>query len=90
MLHGHDRFNGKTRFRDVCDRIAEEYTAETITREATEKDERTVSTERQEDIKTQRNTAFLHKLERGLAQVQAGQGIVKTMDELNAMAEERP
>ncbi len=38
--------------------------------------------------KAERNAAFLEKLERGLAQVRAGQGIVKTMDELEAMAED--
>ena len=38
--------------------------------------------------KAERNAAFLGKLERGLAQVRAGQGIVKTMDELEAMAED--
>lgn len=36
--------------------------------------------------KEERNAAFLRKLERGLAQVHAGQGIVKTMEELEAMA----
>jgi len=35
--------------------------------------------------KAERNAAFLGKLERGLAQIHAGQGIVKTMDELKAM-----
>lgn len=34
------------------------------------------------------NAAFLDKLERGLAQVRAGQGIVKTMNELEAMEED--
>lgn len=31
---------------------------------------------------------YEEKLERGLAQVRAGQGIVKTMEELESMAEE--
>ena len=31
---------------------------------------------------------YKEKLERGIAQVRAGQGIVKTMDELEAMAED--
>ena len=31
---------------------------------------------------------YIGKLERGLAQVRAGQGIVKTMEELERMAEE--
>ena len=36
--------------------------------------------------KAERTAAFFEKLVRGLAQVHAGQGIVKTMDELEAMA----
>ena len=35
--------------------------------------------------KAVQNTAYLRKLESGLAQVRAGEGIVKTMDELEAM-----
>lgn len=38
--------------------------------------------------KAERNAAYLEKLERGLAQIRAGHGIVKTMDELEAMAED--
>ena len=38
--------------------------------------------------KAERNAAYLEKLERGLAQIRAGQGIVKTMEELEAMAED--
>ena len=36
--------------------------------------------------KDEGNAAFLRKLERGLAEVRAGQGIVKTLDELEEMA----
>ena len=36
--------------------------------------------------KAERNAAYLGKLERGLEQVRAGFGIVKTMEELEAMA----
>jgi vancomycin resistance protein YoaR len=35
-----------------------------------------------------RSDNYLSKLERGLAQVRAGQTVVKTMDELEAMAED--
>lgn len=38
--------------------------------------------------KGERNAAYLEKLERGLDQIRAGHGIVKTMEELEAMAEE--
>ena len=35
--------------------------------------------------RAERNAAYLRKLERGLAQVHAGAGITKTMEELKAM-----
>ena len=38
--------------------------------------------------KAERSAAYLRKLERGIAQVRAGYGIVKTMEELEAMAED--
>ncbi len=38
--------------------------------------------------KAERNAEYLRKLDRGLAQVHAGQGIVRTMEELEAMAED--
>ena len=38
--------------------------------------------------KAERNAEYLKKLDRGLAQVHAGQGIVKTMAELEAMAKD--
>ncbi len=38
--------------------------------------------------KAERNAAYLEKLARGLDQVRAGHGIVKTMAELEKMAEE--
>lgn len=37
--------------------------------------------------KAERNAAYLKKLEQGLAQVHAGQGIVRSMEELEAMAD---
>lgn len=44
------------------------------------------SVERYNELaKAERNAAYLRKLERGLAQVQAGHGIVKTMEELKVM-----
>ena len=45
-----------------------------------------VSEERFNELeKAERNAAYLGKLERGLEQVHAGLGIVKTMEELEAM-----
>ena len=46
-----------------------------------------ISEERFNELeKAERNAAYLGKLERGLEQVRAGFGIVKTMEELEAMA----
>ena len=69
------------RLKDFCDR-------ETVivTRKA-EKNVVIISEERFNELeKAERNAAYLGKLERGLEQVRAGFGIVKTMEELEAMA----
>jgi antitoxin YefM len=59
-----------------------------ITRKA-EKNVVMISAERYNELeKAERNAFYLSKLERGLAQVKAGQGIVKTMDELEVMSED--
>ena len=48
-----------------------------------------ISEERYNQLeKAERNAAYLSKLERGLEQVHAGLGITKTMEELEAMAED--
>lgn len=53
------------------------------------KDAAIIGAERNDEpAKDERSAAFSGKLERGLAQVRAGHGIVKTMDELEAMAED--
>lgn len=38
--------------------------------------------------KTERNAAYIRKLNRGLEQVRNGLGVVKTMDELKKMGDE--
>ena len=38
--------------------------------------------------KAARNAEYLNKLDRSIADIQAGRGVVKTMDELEAMADE--
>ena len=79
----------RNRFEEFCDRVAEEGEAVVVTREGTEKNVVIISAERYNELmKAELNAAFLHKLERGFAQVRAGQGIVKTMDELETMAED--
>ena len=59
-----------------------------MTRKA-EKNVVIISEERYNQLeKAERNAAYLSKLERGLEQVHAGLGITKTMEELEAMAED--
>ena len=78
----------RSRFKDFCDKVTDEAETVIVTRKA-EKNVVIISAERYSELeKAERNVAFLGKLERGLAQVRAGQGIVKTMDELEAMAED--
>ena len=78
----------RSRFKDFCDRVTDEGEAVIVTRKA-EKNVVIISAERYNELeKAERNAAYLGKIERGFAQVRAGQGIVKTMEELEAMAED--
>ncbi len=68
----------RSRFKDFCDKVTDEDETVIVTRKA-EKNVVIISAERYNELeKAARNAAFLGKLERGLAQVRAGQGIVKT------------
>lgn len=78
----------RSRFKDFCDKVTDCDETVIVTRKAS-KNVVIISAERYNELeKAERNAAFLGKLERGLAQVRAGQGIVKTMDELETMAED--
>jgi antitoxin YefM len=78
----------RSRLKDFCDKVTDEAETVIVTRKA-EKNVVIISAERYNELeKAERNAAYLSKLERGLSQVRAGQGIVKTMDELEAMAED--
>lgn len=78
----------RNRFKDFCDKAADGGETVIVTRKA-EKNVVIISAERYNELeKAERNAAYLRKLERGLAQVHAGQGIVKTMEELEAMEED--
>ena len=78
----------RSRFKEFCDKVTDEAETVIVTRRA-EKNVVIISAERYNELeKAERNAAYLKKLERGIAQVQAGQGIVKTMDELVAMEED--
>lgn len=73
-----------------CDMVTDEQETVIVTR----KDGKNVvflSEQRYNELeKAERNAAYLEKLERGLDQIRAGYGIVKTMEELEAMAEDAP
>ena len=78
----------RSRFKDFCDKVTDEDETVIITRKA-EKNVVIISAERYSELeKAERNAAYFGKLERGLAQVRAGRGIVKTMEELEEMAED--
>lgn len=78
----------RNRFKDFCDKVTDGAETVIVTRKA-EKNVVILSAERYNELeKAERNAAYLAKLERGLAQVRAGQGIVKSMEELEALAED--
>lgn len=71
--------------KDFCDRVTDRGETVIVTRKA-EKNVVIISEERFNELeKAERNAVYLGKLERGLEQVHAGLGIVKTMEELEAM-----
>lgn len=72
--------------KDFCDRVTDRGETVLVTRKA-EKNVVIISEERFNELeKAERNATYLRKLERGLEQVRADLGIVKTMEELEAMA----
>ncbi len=78
----------RSRFKHFCDKVSDGEEAVIVTRKA-EKNVVLISAERYSELeKAERNAAFLRKLDRGLDQVRAGQGIVKSFDELEAMEED--
>lgn len=78
----------RSKFADYCDKVSNNSEIVLITRNE-EKNVVILSAERYNQLeKAERNAEYLKKLDRGLAQVHAGQGIVKTMAELEAMAED--
>ena len=77
-----------SKFADYCDQVTNNAEIVLITRNE-QKNVVTMSAERFNQLeKAERNAEYLKKLDRGLAQVHAGQGIVKTMAELEAMAKD--
>ena len=78
----------RSRLKAFCDKVTDNNETVIVTRKA-EKNVVIISEERYNELeKAERNAAYLSKLERGLEQVHAGLGITKTMEELEAMAED--
>lgn len=78
----------RNRLKEYCDKVTEKDETVIVTRKS-EKNVVIISAERYSELeKAERNAAYLEKLERGFAQVQAGHGIVKTIEELEAMEED--
>lgn len=78
----------RSRFKDFCDKVTDEAETVIVTRKA-EKNVVIISAERYNELeKAERNAIFLGKIERGLSQVRAGHGIVKTIEELEDMEED--
>ncbi len=76
----------RSHLKDFCDRVTDGGETVIVTRKA-EKNVVIISEERFNELeKAERNAAYLEKLERGLEQVHAGFGVMKTMEELEAMA----
>ena len=84
----------RSRLKAFCDRVTDddrfhEYLKQNAETRKEEKNVVIISEERYNELeKAERNAAYLSKLERGLEQVHAGLGITKTMEELEAMAED--
>ena len=73
------------RLKDFCDRVTDNDETVIVTRKA-EKNVVIISEERYGEMeKAERNSVYLRKLDRGLTQVRAGHGVVKSMAELEAM-----
>ena len=73
------------RLKDFCDRVTDRGETVIVTRKA-EKNVVIISEEWYGEMeKTERNSVYLRKLDRGLTQVRAGHGVVKSMTKLEAM-----
>ena len=75
-------------FKDYCDKVVDNDETVIVTRKK-DKNVVIISEERYSEMeKAERNSMYLRKLDRGLAQVRAGHGIVKSMAELEALAQD--
>lgn len=71
-----------------CDKVSDNNETVIVTRKG-EKNVVIISLDEWNALqKAARNAEYLNKLDRSIADIQAGRGVVKTMDELEAMADE--
>ena len=75
----------RSRLKAFCDRVTDNDETVIVTRKA-EKNVVIISEEWYGEMeKAERNPVYLRKLDRGLTQVRAGHGVVKSMTKLEAM-----
>lgn len=78
----------RSKLKDYCDKATDENETVIVTR----KDEKNVvliSLEQyNEFLKIQRNSEYLKKIDKSMKQIEEGKVVVKTMEELEAMANE--
>ena len=75
----------RSRLKAFCDRVTDNDETVIVTRKA-EKNVVIISEEWYGEMeKAERNSVYLRKLDRGLTQVRAGHGVVKSMTKLEAM-----
>lgn len=78
----------RSNFKDFCDKVTDEAETVIVTRKEG-KNVVIISVDRYNEMeKSERNVAFLKKLDRGLKQIHSGHGITKSMAELEMMCDE--
>ncbi len=78
----------RDKFKHFCDKVSDGAETVVVTRKA-DRNVVIISAERYKELeKAERNAQYLRKLDRGLAQVRAGEGITRSMDELEEMADD--
>lgn len=78
----------RNRLKDFCDKVTDENETVIVTRKS-ERNVVIISTQRYNELeKAERNVIYMAKLERGLSQVESGNGITKTIEELEELAED--
>lgn len=75
----------RNNLKDYCDRVTDDYETVIVTR----KDEKNVVIISIEEynalVKAAKNAAYLERIDKAMAQIESGNVVIKTMDELEAM-----